>query len=57
MERGGRGKEVRIKDKVGIERRETCFFQNAIEGGLSSFCSNRYEKKKIIPGKILKMLR
>lgn len=26
MEGGGRGKEVRIKDKAGIERRETCFF-------------------------------
>lgn len=32
---GGRGKEVRIKDKVGIERRQPGLFQNAIEGGLS----------------------
>lgn len=23
---GGGGEEVRIKDRVGIERRETCFF-------------------------------
>lgn len=43
MERGGKGKEVRIKDKTGIERTENSGFQNVIEDGLSSFHRDRYK--------------
>lgn len=39
----GKGKEVRIKDKIGIERTERPGFQSMIEEGLSTCHRDRYK--------------